>query len=249
VTARDDLFISDLHLGERTAARQQALERYLRRHARAAARMFNHGDLFTAWIGRNQLRHDYVRRLAEALRACAAGGGPEIHFIAGNRDFYGLRALSRRTGMVTHKRGFAVEAFGRTAWLCHGHELYTHDRRTHTAQAITHSWPVELLFQSLPQRLATFLAEGYQSHSGRAVRYKTARMLTIDDATVCRLFAAGHTDVVCGHTHRLAHTAYRWDGGEGHLWNLGSWDGEPGPHFLRHGADGWHFHRLEANGP
>jgi UDP-2,3-diacylglucosamine hydrolase len=238
-----DLFISDVHLSRDSADRAAALAALLERHARRASRLFILGDLFNAWIGRKQLAAPYVAATADRLRVLTQSG-VETHFIAGNRDFYGLEAIAQRTGMVTHKAGFTVESFGRRVWLCHGHELYANDSRTHLAQAITHSRPVEALFQSLPTRLATFLAQGYESHSSRAVRYKTRRELSIGDETLRRIFDAGHDDLVCGHTHRLVHVTCRWDGGEGHLWNLGSW--QDGPHFLRHGPDGWHFHWLGA---
>lgn len=236
-----DLFISDVHLSHRSADRQAALAGFLRRQARGASRLFILGDLFNAWIGRKQLAEPYVAETADRLLELTRGG-VEVHFVAGNRDFYGLAAIARRTGMVTHKSGFTVESLGRKVWVCHGHELYAHDRRTHLAQAVTHSRPVEFLFQSLPAKLATFLARGYENHSSRVVRHKTRRELTIPETTLVELFEAGHDDVICGHTHRLVHATYRWDGREGHLWNLGSWQDEP--HFLRHGQDGWHFHRL-----
>jgi UDP-2,3-diacylglucosamine hydrolase len=240
---RTDLFISDIHLDEQSADRRAALRRFLDCHVRGDVRLFVLGDLFNAWIGRKQLRDPHVAEVADALRD-ATRRGAEIHFVAGNRDFYGLRALARRTGMVTHKRGFAITSHGQAVWMCHGHHLFANDRRTHAAQAITHSWPVAQLFQALPARLAKFLAQGYQSHSGRAVAYKTRRMLSIDDGTMMRLFAAGHDVVVCGHTHRMAHAAYRWHGRQAHLYNLGTW--EDAPHFLRHTADGWHFHQLSG---
>jgi len=241
----EDLFLSDLHLDERSADRLAALARLLDGHGRRARRVFILGDLFDAWIGRKQLAEPYVVQAADAIRLLT-GRGVEVHFVAGNRDFYGLDALGRRTGMVTHKRGFAVESFGRRLWVCHGHELLVHDRRTHLAQRVTHSAPVEWLFQSLPARLSTFLARGYRNHSGRVVRHKSSRMLATGDEAVLALFEAGHHAIVCGHTHRLAHTVYRWDDREGHLWILGSW--EDGPNFLRHGPDGWHFHRMDPAG-
>jgi len=226
VTA-EDLFLSDLHLDERTPDRLAALVRLLERHGRRARRLYILGDLFDAWIGRKQLRAPYVARAADAIGS-AADAGVEIHFVAGNRDFYGLDALGRRAGMVTHKRGFSVESFGRRLWVCHGHELLVHDRRTHMAQRVTHSAPVEWLFQALPARLSTFLARGYRNHSGRVVRHKTRRMLATADEAVLPLFEAGHHAIVCGHTHRPAHTVYRWDGREGHLWTLGAWADGPG---------------------
>jgi UDP-2,3-diacylglucosamine hydrolase len=238
-----DLFVSDVHLSHRSADRQRALLVFLRRHGRGAARVFILGDLFNAWIGRKQLAEPYVGEICDAVGELTASG-VEVHFVAGNRDFYGLAAIAERTGMVTHKHGFATESFGSHIWVCHGHRLYVHDRRTHLAQRITHSRPIEWLFQMLPAGLATFLARGYENHSSRAVAYKSPRMLSIDDAALVETFEAGHEAVVCGHTHQLAHVTYRWPGGEGHLWNLGSWEQQP--HFLRHGPDGWHFHTLST---
>lgn len=239
----NDLFVSDLHLRADRADHRAALGRFLQREARRAARLFILGDLFHVWIGRKHLAEPFVAEVVEGLRQLTASG-VDVHFIAGNRDFYGLKHLAARTGMTAHRKGFSVESQGRSVWVCHGHELYVHDRRTHMAQAVTHSRPVEWLFQTLPRPLAMFLAHGYQTHSGRVVAQKTPRMLSIDDEGVLRLFAAGHEAIVCGHTHRLAHVVYRWDGRRGHLYNLGSWD--EGPHFLRHAPDGWHFHRLST---
>lgn len=238
-----DLFLSDVHLDERSSGRRRALVQLLDRHARGATRLFILGDLFNAWIGRKQLGDADVVEVCDAI-ARATAAGVETHFVAGNRDFYGLAALAERTGMVTHARGFAVDSFGSRIWVCHGHELYAGDRRTHMAQAVTHSRPVEWLFQRLPAGLTRFLARGYQNHSGRVVRHKSRSMLAVSDQTVLALFRAGHQAVVCGHTHRLAHVTYRLPCGRGHLYGLGSWDTQP--HFLRHGPDGWHFHEFVA---
>ena len=241
----DDLFISDLHLDETTGRRQAALLALLDRHGRRSRRLMILGDLFNAWIGRKQLDEPYVVEVTEALGRLT-DSGVEVHFVAGNRDFYGLKALSQRTGMVTHAHGLAIESFGQKVWVCHGHELYKHDRRTHQAQAITHSRPVEWFFaRLLPKRLALFLAHGYTAHSKRVVGHKSRRMLSVPDESLRELFAAGNEVIVCGHTHTLSHQVCRSDGQlVGHLYNLGAWD--HGPHFLRHGLDGWHFHELSV---
>jgi UDP-2,3-diacylglucosamine hydrolase len=240
---RPDLFISDLHLDAGADPRRAALVRFLDRHGSRAGRLFVLGDLFNVWIGRKQLGQKDVAEVTAAIRRLTASG-VEVYFVAGNRDFYGLRHLARATGMTTHPRGFATESFGQRVWVCHGHDLFVHDRRTHMAQRVTHSWPVEWLFQGLPAPLAMFMARGYKNHSLRVVRHKSRRMLSIGDEAVLGIFEAGYRSIVCGHTHRLAHTIYRWPGGEGHLWNLGAWD--QGPHFLRRDRDGWHFHHLES---
>jgi len=240
----NDLFISDLHLDRTTARRRAALVRFLERHGRGARRLFILGDLFNAWIGRKQLDEPDVVAVTEALRR-AAEAGTELHFVAGNRDFYALEALGRQASMTTHAHGFAVESFGQRVWVCHGHELYRHDNRTRQAQSITHARPVEWVFGRLPKPLAMFLANGYTSHSKRVVRHKSRRMLTIPDESLSDRFAAGCDAIVCGHTHRLGHTVCRREGVVvGHLYNLGAWDDRP--HFLRHGPDGWHFHTLDG---
>lgn len=242
----DDLFISDVHLDEQTAARLAALGRFLGRYASRARRLFILGDLFHAWIGYKQLSQPYAAEVAAALRRLTSSG-VEVHFVAGNRDFYSLRELAARTGMITHKDGLTVDSFGQKVWLCHGHDLLRHDRRTHSAQAITHSRPVEWIFaRLLPASLAHFLARGYQNHSGRVVRHKTRRMVSIPDEALTELFASGHDAIVCGHVHRLQHLSCSAPAGQagGDVYILGSW--EAAPHFLRHGPDGWHFHRLDA---
>jgi UDP-2,3-diacylglucosamine hydrolase len=242
VNPKSDLFISDVHLSARHPERRRALLSFFERHGARAARLFILGDLFSTWIGYKQLRDADAAEVAEALRRLTASG-VETHFIAGNRDFYSLRQLAARTGMITHRDGFAVESFGQKVWLCHGHDLYRHDRRTQSAQSITHARPVEWFFTSvLPASLAKFLAVGYQNHSSRVVGHKTRREITIPDAALIEIFEAGHQCVVCGHTHRLEHLVCRRGGGQWDLYNLGSW--EKTPHFLRHGADGWHFHLL-----
>jgi UDP-2,3-diacylglucosamine hydrolase len=238
---RDDLFISDLHLDERTADRQAVMERFLRRHASRAARLFILGDLFNAWIGRKQLDDPHVAELLQAIRR-ATQAGVEVHFVAGNRDFYGLNELAARSGMVTHRRGFAVDSLGQRVWVCHGHDLCLGDRRTRSAQAVTHARPVEWIFQALPAGLTRFLAQGYKNHSARVVHHKERRDIQIADRALAELFDQGCQIVVCGHTHHLEHWLCRSGDRLGHVYNLGCWD--RGPHFLRHGADGWHFHRL-----
>lgn len=245
-----DLFISDLHLDADTAAHRRALAALVARHVTSATRLFIVGDLFNVWIGRRQMRDPDVREVMATVRR-AADRGAEVHFIAGNRDFYGLSRLGATSGMATHRSGLTVDSLGQKVWVCHGHELYARDRDTHAAQKITHARAVEWLFQALPRQVAMFLARGYKSHSSRVVVQKDTRDLSLSDESLVERFEAGHAAIVCGHTHRLAHVAYRWrrtddtEPREAHLWNLGSWD-QSGPHFLRHAGDGWHFHRIEA---
>ncbi len=242
ILQRNDLFISDIHLDGLHPTRQAVLEQFIELYAARAARLFILGDLFNAWIGRKQLADDYVRRLTQTV-ARAAAGGLEVHFVAGNRDFYGLQELGRAASMQTHTHGFSIDSFGQKTWVCHGHHLYRADRDTHGAQKVTNWRPIENIFQAVPARLARFLANGYQNYSRRAVRQKTRRMLTVSDEAMLELHQQGHQVIVSGHTHSLGHTVYKHDGQSWDFYNLGSWDTRP--HFLRHGPDGWHFHTLE----
>lgn len=240
----NDLFVSDVHLDEATAARQRVLERFLEVHARRGRRLFILGDLFNAWYGRKQLDVDYVRRLTDALASTAAAG-VEVHFLAGNRDFYCLEELGRAASMTAHSHGLTIESFGQRVYLSHGHRLYSADHRSRGAHSITHSPLVEAIFQRLPAGLARFLAQGYQRHSKRVVHHKSKRMLSMNDEALLSILMQGHDAMVCGHAHRISHTIYRrinrsWD-----VLGLGCWDEHP--HFLRRGPDGWHFHLLQQS--
>ena len=207
-----DLFIADLHLDRDTPARLVALQAFLRRHVRPADRLFVLGDLFNVWIGRKQLDEPHIRQACLALRH-AAEAGAHIHFVAGNRDFYALPLLAQRAAMTVHRDGFHVDSLGAHAWLCHGHCLHRHDRRTRNAQTVTHSTPVEFVFQHvLPRRLGLYLARGYTAHSQRVVRHKTGQMLSISNEALIDLLQQGYDTVVCGHTHRLAHVVFRHAG-------------------------------------
>ena len=187
----NDLFISDIHLDGVHHARQAVLERFLELHARRARRLYILGDLFNVWFGRKQLGDGYVQRIMAAIAGVAAAG-VEVHFLAGNRDFYGLKELGRAGAMITYPRSLTIDSFGQRVYLCHGHRLFKRDHSSHSAQSITKFPLIEILFQRLPLEMARTLALAYREQSKRVLCHKNKRVLCISDDVMLDKIGRAH---------------------------------------------------------
>ena len=229
----DLTFISDLHLGPRSAAVEPhclSLLEALAARARAGRpqRLCVLGDLFAFWLERPRL----VRRLhGRALEAIAelVRAGCQVDVLDGNRDFGYGPVLTAATGAGPLGARAVIEAGGRRVLLLHGDELLTADRRYQFFKRVVRSFPARAAARWLPEGLVLWAIRRLEGLSRREKSAKRPEDLELDEAEAGRLAAAaGAALLVCGHTHLPGERRIAAAGGDLRMFVLGGWSAEGG---------------------
>jgi len=183
------------------------------------------GDTFDFWIGpKNEGLSPYKEILETFARLI--NEKTEIHFMAGNRDFYGLEHLRRRFGLITHNEDMLVRIGGTNVFLSHGDRLCAKDINSDRARTIIRHPVTEKIFTNLPTRFALFLGKGYRNYSGRNTKNKPTRIVELCERTLFSILARDDIDmIVCGHTHKTSRKVFRSrDANRSKVvYTLGSW--------------------------
>lgn len=218
-------FFSDMHLTDESPERVRRFINILKELSPRTSAIFFLGDVFDFWIGpKNENLHPYkeiLEILAHLIRQ-----GIEIHFIAGNRDFYGLDSLRERYGLITHKDDIRVNIDGKNIFLSHGDHLCSKDINFDRARGIIGHPLTERIFVNLPTELALFLGKGYRNYSQRVTRNKAQRVVELCPRTLLSILSRDDIDmIICGHTHTTSRRIFRFkkDNKRKVVYTLGSW--------------------------
>ena len=215
-------FISDVHLGLGTPAEERAkqgrLLAFLDHAATDATHLFVLGDLFDAWIEyRTVIPRGFHRVLAKLHDV--ADGGTEVHFLAGNHDFWVRDYFDTELGIKTHREAFEVELDGKRIHMHHGDGLDPRDHGYAFLKKVLRNRLAIWLFTWLHPDLGVPLA---RSTSKTSRGYTATKDYGADDGMrreAARLIGAGCDLVVMGHRHVPRTEAI----GGGTYANLGDW--------------------------
>jgi UDP-2,3-diacylglucosamine hydrolase len=215
-------FISDVHLGLEDpgteALKQRRLLSFLGHVSSDASHLFILGDLFDAWIEYRTVVPRGFHRVLARLHDLAEGG-VEIHFLAGNHDFWIRDHLSGDLGIKTHREAFGIELNGKKLYLHHGDGLDPRDRGYLFLRKVLRNRLSIWLFSWLHPDIGVALARS----SSRASRgYTSAKEYGGDDwmrRAAAGLIGEGYHAVIMGHRHVPCETAV----GAGTYLNLGDW--------------------------
>ena len=206
------LLLSDLHLSPAQPRAVAAFLAFARGPARRAAAVYILGDLFDWWVGDDQLRNRFYRRIAEALRGIHDAGVP-LFVARGNRDFLIGPAFAAATGATLLDERTVRELGGVRTLLTHGDELCTDDLAymRFRARSRTPAWRDDIL--SKPYWMRRVLAWVMRARSRAAVANKPESIMDVNDAAVAQAFRAHAVSrLVHGHTHRPARHVVNVDG-------------------------------------
>jgi UDP-2,3-diacylglucosamine hydrolase len=184
----------------------------MRGPARHAAAVYILGDLFDVWIGDDQLRTPFYRRVAEAVRAVSSAGIP-VYIARGNRDFLIGERFAAACGAKLLPEQIVVDIAGVPTLLTHGDELCTDDvaYQRFRARARTPEWRDDILRRPYWQR--RLIAWYLRLRSRRATAQKTDAIMDVNEGAVADAFRShGVTRMIHGHTHRPARHALSVDG-------------------------------------
>jgi UDP-2,3-diacylglucosamine hydrolase len=215
-------FFSDVHLGmhnDRSERhRENKLLKFLDHVGLDGERLFILGDLFDFWFEyRSVIPRGYMRILSalEQLNEL----GKELHYIAGNHDFWMRDFLTRELKIQVHFEPLEYTIAGKQFYLNHGDGLAKDDTGYRLLKRVFRNRFNIFMYSLIHPDLGIPLAK-WVSHISRS---HTAQEGVPDDsdyqAVAMKKFQEGFDVVMFGHLHYPIHQMY----GEKNYINLGDW--------------------------
>lgn len=109
------------------------------------------GDLFSVWVGREELQRAHHRRVVDALRRLRARGCG-LAYVEGNHDFFLRRLFAADPFDLLVERDVDLRAGGRRMRLAHGDLVNRHDHQYRAWRTLSKSRVVFSLFNLIPRR-------------------------------------------------------------------------------------------------
>lgn len=209
ISAREVFFLADSHFRdgrlEPEAQRRRRFADFLRAVPGGSA-VFLLGDVFDFYF---EYRSVVPRRCFDvlgALHACAMRG-VDVHFVAGNHDFWFGTFLREEVGITPHHDDTFIECQGRRVWCTHGDLFMPGDGSYKVIRSIIRSrFAVAaaraLLHPDLMSAIAARVSQGSKRRNKRPVE-AMARRLALRPAA--DFFSRGNDAIVMGHIHYPLH--------------------------------------------
>jgi len=219
---KSTLFISDLHLEDRTPDRTDWLLAFLDGPAKAADALYILGDLFEFWIGDDALS-DTARRVANATSALGERG-VDCFFMHGNRDFLLGENYAVKAGLVLLPETCVVDLYGTPTLLLHGDTLCTDDVKYQEfrRQARSPEWQASVLSLPIEERLK--LAGNARAASLEHTGSASMDIMDVNAGAVSEAFRLNQVRrMIHGHTHRPARHTVEMGGANAERIVLADW--------------------------
>ncbi len=215
-------FISDAHLGlgsrDEERAKEDRLLRFLARVESDGSHLFIVGDLFDAWIEYRTVVPKGFHRLLAKLDELV-GRGIEVHYLAGNHDFWMRDFFERELGIIVHREAFHMTVNGKRIFLHHGDGLSRNDAGYRLLRLILRNRLSIWLYSWLHPDIGIALA---RSSSKTSRTYTVGKQYGTTDGMAEfaeKKLREGFDIVVMGHRHKPARREF----GGGTYVNLGDW--------------------------
>jgi UDP-2,3-diacylglucosamine hydrolase len=217
-------FVSDIHFGAESAAKEfnkrRLLDHFLNEIVlKDSKKLYIVGDLFDFWFEYKNVvlseHHEVIRILSNAVKR-----GLEVHYIAGNHDFWLGDYLEKRVGIHIHPDPEYIEFQGKQFYLCHGDGVAKRDRGYRLLKRVLRNKVNIKLYRWLHPDLGVPLAK-WVSGSSR----KYTDNIDLKDHDDYLEFAQKHLEekadfVLMGHRHNPLRENFE---GLGTYINLGDW--------------------------
>ncbi|MDZ7295065.1 MAG: UDP-2,3-diacylglucosamine diphosphatase [candidate division KSB1 bacterium] len=203
-TAAHALFIADAHLrGTAEAAEQEKVRRlhsFLTQAAPYVAVLCICGDLFDFWF---EYRHAVVNRYFRTLRLLAdlVDNGTEVHYVAGNHDFWMRDFLAQEVGLVVHRHTFQGHVAGQRVFVRHGDGIDVGDRGYRLLKRVLQHPVGVAMYRLVHPDLGVPVAEFFSTLSRNHGAQREFRGRQHYRAYAAHTIARGHDVVVLAHTH------------------------------------------------
>jgi UDP-2,3-diacylglucosamine hydrolase len=215
-------FVSDLHLGVDCSAEERRREEkifdFFKEIADEVTHLYIAGDLFDFWYEYKKVIPKKYFNFLHILKSLSEKG-VEIHYLAGNHDFFLGSFFDDTLNIKTWQDEYAFELGGKKFFLQHGDGLAKRDKSYRILRRILRGRVNNFLFRWIHPDLGIPLAR-FVSGSSRSY----SRQLSLQDENDYKefaenRFAEGYDYVLLGHRH--IPLEYKKDG---HLYiNLGEW--------------------------
>ncbi len=196
------IFISDVHISPEEPERTERFLSFIERHRPEMEQLFILGDFFDFWIGPRSARLPEHQKVLSVLKELVAGGVP-ITYIAGNRDFFGVRDFERTLGVKVFIESSVIELDGKRVLLTHGDLFQVRKGRLRVGRCFWLHPVVEWFYLRFPISLADFISERYRKHRRRFEEDSHRSIFHFPVEMYTGLFDGGIQTVICGHTHQL----------------------------------------------
>lgn len=219
-------FLSDLHFHiNRTPQDDEKIRRLRALAAKIRedrATLYIVGDLFDFWF---EYRYAIPRRHFDLLRLLGnlVEEGIEVHYLAGNHDYWIDSFFRDQLGMIVHPEPVEITRNGKRFWICHGDGILQADtgyRRM--KKVLRHPLAIKLfrlVHPDLGFRLAELVSSTSRKYTGYAVDRNRKFLIQVYHEYVKPHFTKGYDYVILGHLHRPhIHT----ENGQTFV-NLGDW--------------------------
>jgi UDP-2,3-diacylglucosamine hydrolase len=215
-------FLSDVHLGlgppEQERRKEDTLLEFFGAILPQAQQLFIVGDLFDLWFEYTTVIPKGFFRTLAALESFTRRG-VEVHYLAGNHDYWMEDFFKNELGVKTHREPFEISLHGKRLFLHHGDGLIGKDVGYRLIRPILRNPVSILLYRWLHPDIGIRLAR----RSSRTSRAYTSRQKIADDrdmtAFATERIRQGIDIVIMGHQHYPAYHVI-----EGGVYiNLGDW--------------------------
>lgn len=217
--------ISDAHLGAQSAdlekKKKEMLISFLDYVMDQGGELIINGDLFDFWF---EYRYAVPRLHFQVLARLSnlASAGKEIHYIAGNHDFWLDSFLQDQVGLILHRDDFEFELDGKKYYVRHGDGLLKNDYLYRGLKRVLRS-PVNIfLYRLIHPDFGIPLALHFSHQSRTAAKKQTSYSDSDYREFAFNKIAQGYDFVFLGHTHWAAMEKYH----DGWYLNSGHWMGQ-----------------------
>ena len=159
------------------------------------------GDLFSAWIGRDELERPHHRLVLEAFGRLRARGCRLI-YVEGNHDFFLRARFAGDPFDRFDETSLDLRAAGRAAHLAHGDLVNRHDRQYRAWRALSKSRPFFAAFNLIPRAPRLRLVDRIEERMARTnMEFRGGFPVAEAIAYARPLLRAGTELLVFGHFH------------------------------------------------
>jgi UDP-2,3-diacylglucosamine hydrolase len=189
------------------------------------------GDLFSAWIGREELDRPHHRQVLEAFRRLR-GRGCRLVYVEGNHDFFLRGRFAGDPFDLFAEVSLDLQAAGRATHLGHGDLVNRHDRQYRAWRAISKSRPFFAAFNLIPRRRRLALVERIESRLAETNREFRGGFPVAEAIAYARPRLGTGTEVlVFGHFHEERRIEVEEGGKRAVIYVLPAW--RDGHRYLR----------------
>lgn len=193
------LFISDLHLSEKSPELTQLFLSFLQNQARQADALYILGDLFEMWIGDDNAT-PYNQAIIAALKQLSQC--IPVYFMAGNRDFMIGQQFAIASGCQLLPDPSLVTLYDEPTLLAHGDLLCTHDKAHVFFRRLMQKRWLQRVLLSLPLIWRYRIGYGLRSQSKQRNKRLSAVMMDVNSTSLQEIMQKYRVkQLIHGHTH------------------------------------------------